>query len=66
MKDEIRTALLIAADALDIAAAWNVTEVQVNPPKEWNLNAYSEDTEDGWCATRQLARKLRELAEEGR
>ncbi len=61
--DEIKQALKIAADALDIAADWNVSDVQVNPPKEWALEAYGEDAEDGWCSTRELAKKLRELSE---
>jgi len=62
MDEEIKMALEIAATALDIAADWNVPEIQVNPPKEWGLKSYTEDEADGWCATRQLAEKLRQLA----
>lgn len=63
-KDEIKKVFIIAADGLDIAADWNVPDVQVYPPKEWNLVSYTEDVNDGWCATRELAKKLRELSEE--
>lgn len=63
--DEIKKALLVAADALDIASDWNVDNVQVSPPKEWNLSANGEDTADGWCSTRALAAKLREIANAG-
>lgn len=63
MNKEIKKGLEIAADALDIADDWNVTNIQVNPPVEWKLEAYGEDILDGWCATVQLAQKLRELAD---
>jgi hypothetical protein len=62
MTDEIRKALLVAADALEIASDWNVVDVQVNPPFQWGLIAYEESTADGWCSVMELARKLRELA----
>lgn len=65
-KDEeivkLKQALKIAADALSIAADWNVNQVQVNPPKEWNLSGGNEDPEDGWCSTNALAQKLRYLS----
>lgn len=64
MTDEITTALNLAADALDIAADWHIPNVQVHPPKEWGLQAFGESVDDGWCATRLLAGKLRELARE--
>lgn len=32
---KLKEALKVAADALSIAADWNVNQVQVNPPKEW-------------------------------
>ena len=63
MNSEVRVALLIAAKALDIAADWNLDEVQVNPPPEWQLEARGEDPAEGWCSTRELAEKLRELAD---
>lgn len=53
--------LRVVADALDIAADWHVPEVQCNPPREWGLESYDEDAEDGWCATRELARHVRKL-----
>lgn len=59
---EVKKALEIAASALDIAADWNLTDVQVNPPVEWGLNAYTEDEDEGWCSTRELAGKLKKLA----
>ena len=58
----LREALIIAAKALEIADDWNLPAVQVNPPKEWNLDGGGEDAEDGWCSTYDLAKKLRELA----
>ena len=61
--EKLRQALRVAARALDIADDWGFPEVQVYPPKEWGLEAIGEDIADGWCSTRQLAAKLRELAE---
>lgn len=58
---EYKRALMVAADALDIAADWNVENVQVDPPKDWHLPAYGEDPDDGWCSTRALAQMLRNL-----
>lgn len=60
-KTELRKAFEIAADALDIAADSNLTNVQVDPPEHWQLPAFGEETSDGWCSTRMLAEKLREL-----
>lgn len=51
-------------EALSIAADWNVNQVQVNPPKEWNLSGGEEDAEEGWCSTLALANKLRQLSQE--
>ncbi len=62
LQTEVKKALEIAASALDIAADWNLPDVQVNPPKEWGLDAYTEDKDDGWCSTRELAEKLRKLS----
>lgn len=59
---EMRKALLVAADALEIASDWNVTDVQVNPPEDWALDAYEESAADGWCSVMELVRKLREMA----
>lgn len=58
---EVKKALEIAASALDNTADWNLTDVQVNLPKEWGLDAYTEDKDEGWCSTRELAAKLKEL-----
>jgi hypothetical protein len=63
MDAEIKRALLIAADALEIAADWNLPAVQVEPPREWGLAGGGEDVADGWCSTQALADKLRELAD---
>ena len=59
--EHFREAVGVAADALDIAADWNVEEVQCNPP--WELEALSENPEDGWCSTRALAKKLRNMSQ---
>ena len=59
---ELKEALIIAANALEIANDWNLPAVQVHPPKEWNLEGGGESTEDGWCGTYDLAKKLREFA----
>lgn len=59
---ELKKALAIASKALSIAADWNVSDVQVHPPKEWDLEAYNENPEDGWCSTRELSRKLKMLS----
>ncbi len=58
---EVKKALEITASVLDIAADWNLIDVQVDPPKEWGLDAYMEDKDEGWCSTRELAAKLRKL-----
>ena len=60
---KLKEALKVAADALSIAADWNVNQVQVNPPKEWNLDGGDENPEEGWCSTSSLARKLRQLSQ---
>lgn len=60
---QLKAALMVAANALNIASNWNVNQVQVNPPKEWGLDGGDEDPEDGWCSTRDLARKLKQLAQ---
>ena len=58
----LREALEIAALAIEIASDWGVPEVQVDPPKEWELEACGEDPADGWCSTTQLSSKLKEIA----
>lgn len=67
-KSEIKQALNIAADALEIASDWYLSDIQVNPPRAWGLCAENKPSEqraiDGWCNTRALANKLRELAAE--
>lgn len=57
----LKDALLIAAEALDIAGDWGVEDVQVNPPAKWDLDADNEDPLDGWCSVTELASKFREL-----
>lgn len=59
---KLKEALKVAADALSIASDWNVNQVQVNPPKEWELDGGEEDPEDGWCSTYALAKKLEQLS----
>lgn len=59
---KLKEALKVAADALSIASDWNVNQVQVNPPKEWELDGGEEDPEDGWCSTSALAEKLEQLS----
>jgi len=63
-EQELRAALRLAADALDIAADCDLYDVQIDPLKEWGLPGCDEDPADGWCSTTALARKLRELAGE--
>ena len=60
--NEIQKALEIAAEALDIAADWNLYDVQVFPPEGWGLETCGEDAGEGWCSTRALAKKIREIA----
>jgi hypothetical protein len=55
--DKRTQAMLVAADALDIAADWNLDTVEVDAPEDW----YNGE-EPGWISTRTIARKLRELA----
>jgi hypothetical protein len=61
---ELRKALSIAALAIEIASDWGVPNVQVDPPKDWTLEANGEDVKDGWCSTSQLASKLKEIAQD--
>jgi hypothetical protein len=69
--EEMRTALRVAATALAIASDWHVEKVQCHPPERWRLSVSDNDSEacvaelkEGWCRTSDLARKLRELAED--
>jgi len=59
---EIRLALNLAADALNIASDWNMNQVQINPPREWKLPGGEESAREGWCTTDSLAAKLRKIA----
>lgn len=59
---EVKKALEIATIALNICADWDVEDIQVDPPKEWDLGAYTEEVSEGWCSTRELASKFKELA----
>lgn len=54
---ELKEALRVAADALSIAADWNVDDVQVDVPETWGL-----DAEDGMYRTNEIANKIRQLA----
>lgn len=60
--EEMKQALRLAANALEIADDWDLPAVRIDPPKEWNLDGGGEDPADGWCGTMALARKLREIA----
>jgi len=62
-RNEARLALLVASEALYIAEDHHLEEVQCNPPREWELDSYNENAEEGWCSTASLALKLREIAE---
>jgi len=33
-----------------------------HPPFEWGLKAYEEDEGLGWCSVQELAKRLREIA----
>lgn len=59
---ELRSSLLVAVLALEIASDWDLVDVQCYPPKEWKLEAFEEDSKDGWCSTALLAEKLRNIA----
>ena len=59
---EIKRALKVAADALQIASDWGLPDVQAHPPGEWNLDTVEEKASEGWCSTAALSNKLRELA----
>ena len=61
--EEIRQALLIASRALDIAADNGVRNVQCHPLGSWDLDAWGENTYEGWCATSELSDKLLEIAQ---
>lgn len=56
-------ALRVAADALDIAADWNVDRLELgDAPIAFGLHPDPDDDEPGWYDTRSLADALRELA----
>jgi hypothetical protein len=59
---ELARAIKVASLAVEIASAWGVPSVQVDPPAEWNLEGGGEDKTDGWCSTSQLSNKLLEIA----
>lgn len=61
LQAEVKKALGITADALDIADDWGVHNVQVDPPIEWDLEC-TEELSKEWCSTMALAEKLKELA----
>ena len=57
---QLKQSLKVAADALSIANDWNVSEMELELPPEWNLD--NEGLEEGWCSTNELSRKLRQLS----
>lgn len=57
---QLKQALKVAADALSIANDWNVNEMEIDVPSEWELD--SEGLEEGWCFTSELCSKLRQLS----
>jgi hypothetical protein len=59
---QLKEALRVAAKALSIASEWNLNQVQVHPPKEWDLDGGDEDPADGWCSVSALASKLKQLS----
>ena len=61
--NDCRKALLLAAEALEIASEWGLQDVQANPPPEWGLVAYDENAEDGWVAAAEVAKICRFFAE---
>lgn len=56
--------LRVAADALDIAADWNLDDLQVSPPATWGLADPDEPEHaaEGWVSARALAQHFRSLA----
>lgn len=58
----LREALLVAAEALEIVADWNVDDIQLDTPPEWELSSCYEEGEISWCDVGTLAKKLREIA----
>ncbi len=62
LKSSANTHKEIDAISRAITASWSLADVQVDPPKEWGLEAYTEDEDEGWCSTGELASKLKELA----
>jgi hypothetical protein len=61
--NDIKLFLEIMVDVLHIAYDWDINDVQVHPPPEWNLEAWTEDKQDGWVHVMDLARKAEELRE---
>ena len=59
--NELKQAIMVAADALAIADDW-MPSIQVDPPQEWDLSGGGEDPADGWCGTMALSEKLRDIA----
>jgi len=56
--------LRVIADVLDITSDWNLYEVDVDTPKEWNVRIEdSDDSEEnqneGWCSVSALADYVR-------
>lgn len=57
---QLKAALKVAADALSIASDWNVDQMELEVPKEWDLD--DEGLEEGWYSTMDLSRKFRILS----
>ena len=58
--EDLKKALKIAADALEIADDWAMTDIEIDTPKEWSADVSS--CEDGWISTMALVEKLRSMA----
>lgn len=58
---ELKEALKVAANALSIASDWNVDRMELEVPKEWDLD--DEGEEEGWYSTSSLEMKLRQLSD---
>ena len=57
---ELKKALKVAAAALSIASDWNVDRMELEVPKEWDLD--NEGEEEGWYRTSTLTQKLKQLS----
>lgn len=58
---KLKEALKVAANALNIASDWNVNSLNLEVPKEWNLE-HDENEGEGWYRTNDIARKIKQLS----